>query len=405
MAGIVDQVDYSVKINGQPADASCAGSGTQTLVQNFLYATPFLKTTLNDTSNSLSGKQQLAEGTKVSVQFRPSHTTPAEFYDFILMQPEGGETGRQTEGGSTQTWWAFLDVPAYWSTVDIHAVKGTASKAMQYIAGKVGLKAKVDNTSDAMTWLNAANTYHQFAKEVSAHAWVDNHSAMCFGVTPDKTLHFYNLTSRMQQPPRITILIGLDKGAGGFMSGAMKALGFGGSDADSNPTDFRAQWSRFHSDSAVKNSLFNYGWNMVSPGVDGGTAPKHQHVDVKKSGPNIAMNSEVKGRVGTAMMTHTAFDCGNTHKNYEKARYQNARLLSLFSEVLDVGVQGFTNLQLFDTVSVRVAASQTSTELLYQSGTYIVLAKAQHLENSRSYTERLVLARAATSRRGSTPLM
>ena len=385
MAGFVDQVDYAIKINGEPAEPSSGGSGTHTLVQNFLYATPFLKTTLNDTANSLSKGQQLAEGTKLSVQFRPSHKTAAPFYDFLLMLPEGNQTARQTEGGSTQTWWAFLDVPQYWTSVDVHAVKGTSSKAMQYIAGKVGLKAKVDNTSDAMTWLNATGTYHQFAKSIAAHAWVDNHSAMCFGVTPDKTLHFYDLTRRMQQPPKITLLLGLDKGAGG--------------------TEFRVFWSRFHSDGATANSFFNYGWDFVAPTTEGGTAPRHQNVEVKKQGPNIAMNSEVKGRVGTAMMTHTALDCGNTHKNYEKARYQNARLLALFSETLDVGVQGYTDVNLFDVVDVRVAATQTSTELLYHSGKYLVIGKAQHLNNSRSYTERLVLARAATSRRGTTHLL
>ena len=404
MAGFVDQVDYAIKINGEPAEPSSGGSGTHTLVQNFLYATPFLKTTLNDTANSLSKGQQLAEGTKLSVQFRPSHKTAAPFYDFLLMLPEGNQTARQTEGGSTQTWWAFLDVPQYWTSVDVHAVKGTSSKAMQYIAGKVGLKAKVDNTSDAMTWLNATGTYHQFAKSIAAHAWVDNHSAMCFGVTPDKTLHFYDLTRRMQQPPKITLLLGLDKGAGGFLAGAMKALGFGDSDSGGG-TEFRVFWSRFHSDGATANSFFNYGWDFVAPTTEGGTAPRHQNVEVKKQGPNIAMNSEVKGRVGTAMMTHTALDCGNTHKNYEKARYQNARLLALFSETLDVGVQGYTDVNLFDVVDVRVAATQTSTELLYHSGKYLVIGKAQHLNNSRSYTERLVLARTATSRRGTTHLL
>ena len=96
MAGFVDQVDYAIKINGEPAEPSSGGSGTHTLVQNFLYATPFLKTTLNDTANSLSKGQQLAEGTKLSVQFRPSHKTAAPFYDFLLMQPEGNQTARQT---------------------------------------------------------------------------------------------------------------------------------------------------------------------------------------------------------------------------------------------------------------------------------------------------------------------
>lgn len=385
MAGIKDQISMDIKINGQPVAPGINMFGDTLLVHNARYPVPFLRVTFGDSNSALSGGQQMAEGTKIQIRFnRFSTDDSTPYYEFIAFNRLAG--GKAGDGNTPQGWLCFLNVPLFWTTIKQHGIKGSSSDVMKTIAKQIGCKPVCDNTADVQQWLNFSSPLTGFARQVCAHGFANNSSAMMMSVRPNKELHYVDVVARMKAEPKLRIL-----------SDCLPLN-------DGKMRECIAQQIQFKSDSGVSNALFNYGYDVHFDGPSG-TMAKADKYAAKRSTPKLNMNAELKSKLGTARVEHYAMSRGNTHSRFEQAAHQNARGLALFSDTVTVLVNDMTKVDVFDVVELRVGRGQYNTQALNNAGNYMVFAKAQVSKNGKGYAEALILVRNGTFETGTTPLV
>ena len=106
--------------------------------------------------------------------------------------------------------------------------------------------------------------------------------------------------------------------------------------------------------------------------------------------------------VGKARVSVTKLDCSNTHDQFDRAYYQNVRLLSLFCERMSVLIPAPTDIQLFDTVVYRQSNNDIS-KAAEPTDKYIVMGKTVFVKG-KNYAERIELCRMSVTNKGASKM-
>lgn len=376
-AGVQGQAEFEIKVNGKtPPHAVNMWNYVKLVERAIDYCVPFLELSVRDARASTVKDYQIAEGSIITLMMKRNERDKAEEMEFVAVAPV--ETMRLGEGDHNQTWVCLLNVPKYFSDVTTMATTGSSSKAIEDLAGRVGLKPDVDPTNDEQIWRNLKRVNASYAKKICAHGWKDKTSVMVLAVTAkDKRLQYKDLTKAFQKKHVCRFV-----------------LGNVGDVSSSDVPVYLVEQDRSSSNAGVTNAAFNYNMQTHSTSYGKEAPDKYDKVSVKKSGgKNLHMNKRMKGEVTKARVEHFPFlDNNNVHKNYYSASYQNARGLALYSEFLAVLVPVQTNCTLLDVVTVEEGLAQLDTTRSQRSGRYLVVAKGRHIRGS-NYVEKVLLMR------------
>lgn len=392
MLNIENRVFITIKIDGQDIGSMPAGFGQITLPEGNMMRCPSFQLELADRGSTFVGDRAITDGNKVEVAVSKS-MSDNQYYTrtYRVFKPKG----RNAALGPTLDIIGILDKPKYMLEATNESYKGTSDDVLKALATKCGMTFSGPkdfngrSMNDSQVWLHSMNSRSTFMLDIVKHAWQDKNSGMVMAVTSLGELRFRNLVDVINTDvSKIRYL---------FLHNALPA------DSDSRMTTYKVRAARERSLAGVANASTNYGSTRVEDKLSG-THDKVETFDVKTKGSYLAINQEIKNLVKRARFDYSPIDCGNSHKNYQAAVYQNQKVHNLFSERLSVLVYDVTEVQLLDPVIYRQADADLSKPVK-ASDVYVVVGKTIKIQNAAYYAERIELARMSLTMAGSTTLM
>lgn len=392
MLSINDQVHLEIKIDGDPIPSGhnvvnrvdvCSGGGK-------LFPTAAM--TLSDGSSAFSRSRALTEGNPIDILLSRSHKDANyNVHKFRFF----GSHKIPTPAGQDVRIVAIINTPVFINKAPSIHIEGTSEDALRKIATDCGLKFSGPSDfngrkcDDKQVWLLMAQKYCSAALDIARHGMIDKQSCMALALTSQGELRYRNLIDVLNKPPsEIDVAI---------VHATLP------SDGDSGKRQYFARDPRDVNFTGLMANYTNYGTKRVTNNTDG-DIDLEEKVDVNTGSKALPINSDVKGKVETTRVEYSPRDCGNTHKNYERAEYQNRRLLALFSQKLVLLVDLPTGLELYDPVIYRQADVDPSVPLS-QNDVYIVTGKTIAIRGGRFYCERLEIAKIGTNMAGNSSLI
>ncbi len=357
------------------------------IFDGFGIALPTLQLRMFDPSHTLVGEFGFTDATKINVTMSKKDDKPKK-RSFRCW----GWTRDVSPDGPIVKVTAILDVPK-WSAGSYceSFSRQTSSAAIRNMAESSGLTADVDPTSDAMTWLNINTTRNAFSEDVAMRGFSSNGSCMARILTMDNKLRYKDIIKVITGSPKASFLLNV-------------------SASEASATPVTAREASHLSGSGIVTHWLNYGWIQHDHNLSGVQA-KIDGLDAPLLGSSLPINSDVKGMLKGSRVTYSGFDPGtepkpasNIHQNYERAMYQNLRLLSLFSERMQVLVESHVELETMDCCEFKQSDPGGELQVPNKtfSGKYLVGGKCVKIKGGHHYHEIYYLYRPYINEHGNT---
>lgn len=388
---IQDKVYLDILIDGQAIPATTNMLHEVILTEGNGDMSPVIQMTLNDQNGSLQQSLALTDGNEIAVVIGRK---PNDTRNIVRQYRLFGTKQTVSASGPAITAYGIYDAPGYLTGSYREAYEGSSTQVLQALAQKCMLtldgpkEFNGRETQDRQVWLNVCSTRANFVHEVIRHAYMDDNSAMSCALTSAGVLKYRNLLDVMsldRDKIQFALLLNIPK------SGDIRA-----------PNIMLARQVRDWSAAGLMTNWVNYGSTRAIHSLTG-EQDIEKSIDLKTTASFLPINEEVSRTVGNARIDYACLDCGNVHSKYERAAYQNIRLLALFSERLSVLLNDVSNVQLYDAILYYQQDNQPSLTSK-NSAVYIVVGKTIMIRNGNQYIERLELARPELTVKGSATL-
>jgi hypothetical protein len=347
---------------------------------NTKYPLPELRLVINDPVSAINTALPIVDGTSIGVILNDSsliNPTPVTFRAF------GTPKRIPMPGQPQQTAYvinALLNaVPLVRSNPNtVHT--GTSNSVIQNIASANGLNFSSNvAANDSMTWLPGKKTWAGYINHIANHAYIDDTSAISWGIDEAGTLHYNNIVPLFSAKPVAYIYYGAPPNS--TTNSQMTAA-----------NTFTALQYQAVNRSGMFNSLGGYGQRTVQPTLSGGVS-KYLAANATVTNNSLDISSNISSAVKpVSRMSLAAADAGNAHPNYIAARHQNHRLKCTYTQNIYVLLYRTTGLKIFDTINFTATTNSSSTASLV-NGTYLVTGVSRVLWSNR-YFEKLELVNA-----------
>jgi len=336
----------------------------------------------NDLSGNLTDQLNLTDGNSLTVT---TGKTPEDVSTVTRQYRVFGVRQQISPAGPQIKVVGIYDAPAFTTANVREGLKGTTDQVMQKIAEICQLEYDGPSitTNDSQVWLNICRNRATFVKDLARHGYIDPYSAMDCIVTSLGVLKYKNLADLIDDPPTYTLFHNVPPG--GIKGKA-----------------YIVKQAKDSSTSGMMNSWQNYGSTKVIHSLDGAQTVEDK-LEVKTSGKYLILNQQVSDTVGMSRVETSPLDCSNVHSKYERAYYQNIRLLGLFCEKVSVLITEATDIQLYDTIYYRQADADLM-KAAEPSDIYLVVGKSVFVKGSQSYAERLEICRMTVTNKGAAAL-
>lgn len=277
----------------------------------------------------------------------------------------------------------IYDAPLFFTSSHRESYEGTTSNVMKKIATKSALTYSGPEdfngkqTKDSQIWKNIAKSRAGFLRQLWLHGYIGEGSCMGAVVNSDGQLTYRDWND----------VINIDKKLikTAFCLNYKKQI-------DDKKTFYVVE-AVDRSEAGLSNSWLNYGHKRISNSLSG-TDVIHSKISLPTQSAALSINSKVSTAVKSSRVDYSLLDVGNTHENYEKAKYQNLRLMSLFNQKISILVEDVTNVNLYDPVIYH--QENEDGEESKNNGVYLVVGKTIASPDASSYCERIELARYET---------
>jgi hypothetical protein len=316
----------------------------------------------------------LTDGTPIVLRIGTS-SARSSLYNFRAFRPKSVPS----ESGQSVILSMYADHPEYWTSRTTKPFEGSSSDLLKHIANLCGLAAAVDATSDAQVWLPMNRRYCEFAQAGALAGYVNATSCMQYGLRLDRLLTYKNVDA-------------IDYGAGNV---SMFQTGLYG---DPQYRIWPCLGYKPSSTSGYANNTQGYAHTQVSSSVVS-ASQVYKEVTKTRANDNMYVNSTLSSTLkNKGKATISPVDAGNTHLNYQRALYQNARSAALNSGKLELVTNQVTGIDLLDPVITQlVGLNSTNTSDVNSEkdvdGSYYVGAKTVYVDMRAVYYERFTLLR------------
>ena len=255
---------------------------------------------------------------------------------------------------------AIMDVPDIFASRS-ESFHGTSSNVFQQMAERIGLTAVVDPTNDSQVWIRPGLRGGAFLSEVANHSWSNEGDFMVWALRKEGELALLNMNQKLKRTD-----------ADWTFNKQVLDIGIGSPDV--NEVLYRDYEIR--STSGLQNQLFGYGMDVHTYVIENGERVKIEMDELDRRNVNWNVNKEL-----STFRNHDSlpFDCGNTHQNYHKAKYQNLRAQSLFSLQVQCSSRHPRRVKLLDTVDLEIPIPSLGKKSNIYQGRYVVSKTVTHV--------------------------
>lgn len=389
MLNIAGRIFVNIQIDGNDLPHSPNLIERIIMTEGMGALSPAIELILNDYAGSLSKELALTDGNELLVTIGK---TPQDLNTHSRQYRLFGMRSLTTANGPRMQIIGIYDAPGYLTGSVRESFKSTTSEVMAAIASRCKLKylgpEKFNGrkTNDNQVWLNVAKSRAMFVQRTARHGFIDEHSAMYATLTSLGELRYLDLNEVIETPKEKIKFIFVHNT---YPQGKDDEIVYIVGEAKTRST------------AGLMNTWQNYGSTHIEHNLNG-EKTTHEKVEVKTTAEYLPINSTVMKTVDRSRMEYSPLDCGNTNKNFNKAQYQNLKLLSLFTEHVSILTTQVTEVQQLDTVIYRQANHDPKTPVS-NSDIYIVLGKSIVCQ-SGNYVERIELVRHNITEKGATEL-
>lgn len=337
---------------------------------------PVMRMRLYDEDDKLSKDLNLKNGMLITIRLGKT-AQEAPSYKFRVF---GWSRGRSATG-KILTIICIFDAPKFGAGAYSEYFEGNTSLVMQQMAELSGLKYEgpKKQTDDNQNWLNLNTTRLAFSEDVAMRGFTDAQSCMARIVTMDGTLVYKDLMTLINEPPKFSLAHNTD-GAGGT----------------GKVINVRA--AKDKSVAGLFTHYVNYGHKSFGHSFEE-ESTAIESLDINAQGAGLPVNADILAQLQErgSRVSYMGFDFGtgpeegfNVHRNYERAYYQNVRLLSLFSERLIAITDSATELRTFQSVEYNQGSGAKgggAPAPADATGKYIVGGKDIIIKNGTKYSE------------------
>lgn len=390
MLNIQDIAFLSIEIDGEEVPYAFIQSVELTEGNGALF--PAFRIVMGDPySTYMTGEKALTDGNKFSITIGKSmsdkNCKPRKYRLFGKKPINRAENPQMLIVG-------IVDAPNLVYAKPIEAYKGTSDAVLKQIADKAGLQYSGPGScngatmNDNQVWRNSGKNRGVFAQDIARRGWMSPKSGMGMSITSAGEMRYRNLVDVINTPlPKIQFV---------FSHNAPK------SDEDDSKKFYLVKFANDHSSAGVTSGWQNYGSVRTQPCLSG-EDKKSDKMEVAVPGKYVAVNQEIADMVGKVRRDVAPVDMGNVHDNYEKAQFQNLKVLALFSQKMSLLVEQVTDVQLYDPVIYK-QANADPTEPVSTTDVYIVVGKTISIKAGTFYAERIEIARLSINMKGTTQL-
>lgn len=392
MINIQGRIYIDITIDGNKLPFSPNLVDRITMTEGGAALSPAIEIMFNDYGGTLNRELALTDGNEILVTVGK---TPDDIKTISRQYRVFGMRNIATAYGPRMQVIGIYDAPGYLTGTAREAYRGNTGSVLKQVAEKCKLcydgpeDFNGKTLDDSQVWRNVCKSRAVFVQEITRHAYLDPNSTMTAMLSSLGKLLYRNLSD--------VIETSTDKIKRVFVHNIDQQF-----IKENDLTAYEVTEARSRSTAGLMNTWQNYGSTRVEHNLSG--APEiHDKVDVQTGSEYLPINATVKKTVERTRIEYTPLDSGNTHKNYQKAVYQNLKLMGLFSEYVSLLTRDVTDVQLLDPVLYRQANADPA-EPLGISDVYIVVAKTIFVKGGANYAERLELVRRSLPNKGATEL-
>lgn len=389
MLNIAGRIFVKIQIDGNDLPHSPNLIERIVMTEGMGALSPAIELILNDYAGSLSKELALTDGNELLITVGKSPedvNTQSRQYRLFGMRTLTTATGPRMQIVG------IYDAPGYLTGSVRESFKSGTSEVMAAIAQRCKLsylgpeKFNGRKTNDTQVWLNVAKSRAMFVQRTARHGFIDEHSAMFSTLTSLGELRYLDLNEVIATPK--------EKIKYAFVHNTFPQ-------GQGNEIVYIVSEAKTRSSAGLMNTWQNYGSTHIEHNLNGESI-SHDKVEVKTTADYLPINTSVKKTVDRSRLEYSALDCGNTNKNFNKAQYQNLKLLSLFTEHVSILTMEVTEIQQLDVVIYRQANADPKAPVS-NSDIYLVIGKSIVCQ-SGNYVERIELVRHNITEKGAAEL-
>lgn len=381
----------TLDIDGSPMPPSMNMIENIWIMEGFGMGVPAMKLSLYDEKETLSRDLNLKNGTTITLRMGKTAETAPE-YKFRVF----GWTRPRNSSGKVLHIVCTYNAPKFSAGSFAESFDANSSVVMQQLAELSGLQYEgpAKPTNDTQIWLNLNTTRLGFSEDMAMRGYVDDTSCMARCVRMDGTLVYKDLMAVMNETPKQTLVHNKD-GAG----------------ATGTSVDVRS--AKDMSVSGLFTHFVNYGHKLFGHTFANElTGLSIETMDINAPAAGVPVNTDILAQLKErgARVSYSGLDPGtgpdegfNIHEHYERAYYQNVRLLSLFSERVVALTDTATDIKTFSSIDFQQGAGAkgdvqpASNDI---AGRYIVGGKTIMIKGGKKYAEIIYLYRPFLSEQG-----
>lgn len=387
MINIAGRIFVTIKIDGKDIPNAPNLVSRITMTEGMGALSPAIELVLNDYSGVLNRELALTDGNEILVTVGKS---PNDIKTQSRQYRLFGTRQRPSASGPLVVAIGIYDAPGYLTGAVTESFESSSRDAIASVAKKCGLKLcslSVPMTEDKQVWLNVCRSRANFVQDMARHGRVDNRSAMSAMLTSLGEIRYRNMSEIIETPK--------EKIKKMFVFNTSTA-------APAGVTVYTVKAASDRSVSGLMNTWQNYGATRVAHRMSG-TPDIYDSLEVSTASGFLPINAEVAKTVVKARLDYSPLDCGNNHKDYHRALYQNVRLLALFSEHVSILTLDQTNVELMDVVIYK-QANADPMQPVNKSDVYVVIGKTILVKGGTTYAERIELVRRSLPIQGESKL-
>lgn len=359
-AGLKDRIIIHLRIGDKEVPLRDNFIDSVHIVESVLLKVPMMTLVVKDVIQYFTYHNLLVDGAPIelSIETDKRHTV---YYFRMFNNKES-----TPEGTTTHRIHAYLDVPRYWTESLVTPIRGSVSAVLKQICDLSGLTFDGPVTADSQLWIPRNKRMSTFAQETAEHAWISETSCCKMAVTTDKKMLLRDISKMATDTPIQYFSNKPNTDSQTLITGDYAVLTASGlTNAQSGYRDTRVAQSTVGPDDTFKA------------------------LGLAKNSTKLMLNQAIHDGLAQNRVSYAPVNVGNIDPSYEKALYQNNRLLNLFSFGLEFMTNQFVDAQLLDVVNCEIAKPNVEGAEA-QNGKYIVGTKVTYLAGLNYYTKCLV---------------
>jgi hypothetical protein len=358
--GVKDRILFQITIGGKEINFDQNKLDFFHLVESVRLSVPAMTIQIQDITRFFSKNDLLVDGAPIQV------TLGVDSKKLIFPMRYFTHKESLSSGSPTFRIYAYLDVPVYWTGSLSSTFTGTASGVLRSLCADCDLTYDGVDTNDSQLWIPHNRKYKEFAKYIAGRAFVDESSCNQMYVGTNKKMVMRNV-SNFEKQPTIQTFANMPGTGQATISDHRVVNKSGFFNSISGYKDQQVNQSNLKEDETIKDTK------------------------VSKNTSKLMMSEEIRNKVTQNRVMHGPIDVGNVNENYERGRYQNARLGNLFNSGLELVTPSLCNAELLDVVGAQVSRPGADN-IANISGRYMLTSKVFYMSNN-NFVQKLEMFR------------